>query len=192
MKKILLIAFSFLSIVFVFSCRGWTTDKPPYHLNPNMDTQPKYKPYRESKFFSDKRDMRPIEPGTVARGHAKLDPHYNEGKVRGRLATSFPEGFKVDQKTLQKGQMKFDVYCAPCHSRTGDGNGMVGRRMTIKPTTFHSDYLHQMPHGHFFDVITNGIRTMPAYGSQVPVEDRWAIVAYIRALQISQKPDLKW
>lgn len=180
-------------MVLLSGCRGWITEKPPVHPNPNMDTQPKYKPFRESTFFGDKRDMRPLVAGTIARGHLNDDVHFHQGKVSGKLATTFPKQMVIDHDLLKKGQMKFDIYCAPCHARTGKGDGMVGRRLTIKPPSFHSDYMHSLAHGHYFDVITNGIRTMPGYGHQITdVGDRWAIVAYIRALQLSQKPSLKW
>jgi mono/diheme cytochrome c family protein len=136
-----------------------------------MDTQIKYKPYRESQFFSDQRDMRPRVEGTVARGD--LDNRTQP---------------VITYKLMQRGRERFNIYCAPCHSRYGDGNGPValgpsGRRLTIKPTTFHSEFMRAQPLQHFVDVMTNGIRTMPSYKHQIPIEDRWAIAAYVRALQ---------
>ena len=180
-------------LILLTGCRGWITEKPPVHPNPNMDTQPKYKPFRESEFFGDKRDMRPLVAGTIARGHLNDDAHFHTGKVNGKLAKTFPKQVVVDHDLLKKGQMKFDIYCAPCHARTGMGDGMVGRRLTIKPRSVHDPRLLTESHGHLFDVITNGYSTMPGYGHQITdAHDRWSIVAYIRALQLSQKPTLKW
>ncbi|MBL4818396.1 MAG: cytochrome c [Deltaproteobacteria bacterium] len=150
----------------ISGCRGWTSTEPPIHPNPNMDTQIKYKAYRESDFFADQRDMRPRVEGTIA--HGDLD------------------GLKQPTMThalMQRGRQRYDIYCAPCHSKVGDGDGLVGRRMPIKPTTFHSDYMRAQPLKHYVDVETNGIRTMPSYKHQVPIQDRWAIAAYIKALQ---------
>jgi mono/diheme cytochrome c family protein len=156
-----------------------------------MDIQLKYKPYRESDFFADKRDMRPPVEGTVARGQLKEDDHYYRGMIDGKPAHSFPSSVVVNKKLLERGQNRYNIYCRSCHDGTGSGNGMVGRRMQIKPTTFHSDYMYAQPVGHFFDVITNGIRTMPSYRHQVPEADRWAIAAYIRALQLNQDPNAR-
>src|SRR3989338_6592659 len=156
-----------MAIVLLLSgCRGWTSTEPPVHPNPNMDTQIKYKPYRESEFFADKRDMRPRVPETVARGD-----------LSGR------EQPAITQALIKRGQQRFNIYCAPCHSQYGDGNGIVGRKLPIKPTTFHSDFMRTQPLQHFVDVMTDGIRTMPSYKHQIPIEDRWAIAVYIRALQ---------
>lgn len=155
-----------LLILSVSGCRGWTSTEPPIHPNLNMDTQIKYKPYRESEFFSDKRDMRPRVEGTIARGDLA-----SKGQP------------VITHKMMQRGRERFDIYCAICHSAYGDGNGMVGRKLPIKPTTFHSDFMRAQSLQHFVDVITDGIRTMPSYKHQIPMEDRWAIAAYIRALQ---------
>lgn len=181
-----------LLMQLVSGCRGWTSDLPPVHPNPNMDTQPKYKPYRESKWFSDKRDMRPLEEGVVAQGFLKADDHFYTGKVDGQLTTTFPSQVTVDKALLLRGQNRFNIYCTACHARSGSGDGMVGRRLPVKPTDFHTDYMRSQPVGHFFDVITNGIRSMPSYAPQIPEQDRWAIVAYIKALQLSQFPNEDW
>ncbi len=181
-----------LLIILVSGCRGLTSNEPPIHVNPNMDTQNKYKAYRASDFFADQRDMRPRVVGTVARGQLQEDDHFYRGMVDGQLAKNLPSQLTVDKVFLEKGRAKFNIYCAPCHSQAGDGNGMVGRRLPIRPTTFYSDYLYSQPVGHFYNVISEGIRTMPSYKLQISKEeDRWAIVAYIRALQFSQNPDLK-
>ena len=155
-----------LLLLALSGCRGWTSTEPPIHPNPNMDTQIKYKPYRGSDFFADKRDMRPRVEGTVARGDL-------DNKTQ-------PE---MTYKLMQRGRERYDIYCTPCHSAYGDGNGMVGRKLPIKPTTFHSDFMRTQSLQHFVDVMTDGIRTMPSYKHQIPMEDRWAIAAYVRALQ---------
>ena len=149
----------------------------------DMHNQPKYIPLRESDFYTDRRSGRPLLEGTVARGDAQGDELLYTGKVNGELATVFP--FPVTEAVMRRGQERFDIFCSPCHARTGDGDGMVVRRGFRAPPSFHIDRLRQAPPGHFFDVITNGFGAMPDYRQQVPVRDRWAIVAYIRALQAS-------
>lgn len=173
-------------------CRGWTSEEPPVHVNPNMDTQIKLKPYRESDYFADKRAMRPNVEGAVARGQLKSDDLFYRGMVNGKPSTQLPPQIELTHETLERGRDRFNIYCAPCHAASGYGNGLVGRRMGVKPTTFHSDYMHEQPIGHFFDVITNGIRTMPSYRDKLSEADRWKIAAYIRALQVSQDADGKW
>jgi hypothetical protein len=149
----------------------------------DMQNQPKYIPLRESDFYADHRSERPIIDGTVARGHLDEDELLYAGKVNGQDATEFP--FPVTREVLARGQERFNIFCAPCHDRTGRGNGMVVRRGYRQPPSYHIDRLRQAPVGHFFDVITNGFGAMPDYRSQIPVADRWAIIAYIRALQLS-------
>ena len=153
-----------------------------------MHDQPKYPPFRESNFFGDERSERPILPGTVARGHLRDDALLYTGKVNGADATVFP--FSVDARVMARGRERFDIFCSPCHGRTGEGDGMVVRRGYRHPPTYHQDRLRSAPVGHFFDVITNGFGAMPDYAAQVPAEDRWAIIAYIRALQLSEHATL--
>jgi mono/diheme cytochrome c family protein len=148
-----------------------------------MHDQPKYVPLRESTFFSDARSARPVIEGTVARGQLRDDPLLYTGKVNNADATTFP--FPIDDKVMARGRERFDIYCAPCHSRTGLGDGMIVRRGYRHPPSLHLDRLREAPVGHFFDVITNGFGAMPDYAAQIKVEDRWAIVAYVRALQLS-------
>jgi hypothetical protein len=147
----------------------------------DMHDQPKYIPLRESEFFADHRSERPLVEGTVARGDVEGDDLLYTGKVNGELSTVFP--FPITWDVMTRGQQRYDIFCAPCHSRTGDGDGMIVRRGFRAPPSLHVDRLRQAPPGHFFDVITNGFGAMPDYKQQVPVRDRWAIVAYIRALQ---------
>ena len=150
----------------------------------DMHDQPKYVPLRESAFFGDARSARPIVPGTVAHGRLHDDPLLSTGKVNGADADVFP--FAVTQTVLARGQERFNIYCAPCHGRTGQGDGMVVRRGYRRPPTYHQDRLRTAAVGHFFHVITNGFGAMPDYAAQISAEDRWAIVAYVRALQLSE------
>jgi hypothetical protein len=150
----------------------------------DMHDQPKYIPLRESTFFTDARSARPLLEGTIARGHLHDDELLYGGKVNGRDATMFP--FRVDAAVMARGRERFDIYCSPCHGRTGQGDGMVVRRGYRRPPSMHQDRLRDAPVGHFFDVMTNGFGAMPDYAAQIKAEDRWAIVAYVRALQLSE------
>jgi mono/diheme cytochrome c family protein len=149
----------------------------------DMHDQPKYIPLRESEFFADHRSERPLVEGTVARGDVQGGELIYTGKVDGQDSTVFP--FAVTWDVMARGQERFDIFCSPCHARTGNGDGMVVRRGFRAPPSLHIDRLRQAPVGHFFDVITNGFGAMPDYRQQVPVRDRWAIIAYVRALQAS-------
>jgi cytochrome c1 len=150
----------------------------------DMHNQPKIKAYREADFFADRRGMRPIPDNTVARGFLNDDDHLFTGKVNGQLTDEFP--FQVTRQVLQRGHDRFSIYCTPCHGQTGMGNGMVVQRGFRPPPSFHTDQIRKKPVGHYFDVMTNGFGAMPDYRAQVAPEDRWAIAAYIRALQLSQ------
>jgi mono/diheme cytochrome c family protein len=150
----------------------------------DMHDQPKYVPLRESTFFSDARSARPIVPGTVARGHLHDDDLLYSGRMNGTDATVFP--FRVDARVMARGRERFNIYCSPCHGRTGQGDGMIVQRGYRRPPTFHQDRLRDAPVGHFFDVMTNGFGAMPDYAVQIAAGDRWAIIAYIRALQLSE------
>ncbi len=149
-----------------------------------MHDQPKYQPLEESHFFKDGRASRPRVPGTVARGRRDDDALLATGKVDGKLSEVFPA--PVTQATLERGQQRFNIYCSPCHDRAGTGRGMIVMRGYKQPTSFHDERLRGSAPGYFFDVMTNGFGVMPSYAAQVPVADRWAIAAYIRALQLSQ------
>lgn len=148
-----------------------------------MHDQPKYIPLRESTFFSDALSARQPVPDTVPRGHLDEDALLYTGRVGNELANEFP--FPVDQKVMARGQERFNIYCSPCHGRTGMGDGMIVRRGYRRPPPYDDSRLLSAPVGHFFDVITNGFGAMPDYAAQINVEDRWAIIAYIRALQLS-------
>jgi mono/diheme cytochrome c family protein len=166
-------------------CRGKPFEQPPIHINPNMDYQPKYQPQEANIFFADNKANRlPVE-GTVARGALATDKAYFSGKdASGNLISKSPVALTKD--LMVRGQERYTIYCQPCHGGTGDGKGIVIGYGYVQPPSFHEARLVTSPDGHFYDVINNGIRSMPAYRHQVPVEDRWAIVAYIRALQKSQ------
>jgi len=149
-----------------------------------MAVQPRYDPLEPSNFFADGMSARPRLPGTVARGEVAVDSFMATGKVNGQIADGFP--FPVNDAVMNRGQERFNIYCSECHGRLGDGNGMIPSRGYRHPPSFHTDALRNAPTGHFFDVMTNGFGAMPPYAVQVPVKDRWAIVAYIRALQLSE------
>ena len=149
----------------------------------DMHDQPKYIPLRESAFFGDGRSARPVVEGTVARGHLNDDELAYTGKTNGQDATMFPA--PVTAETMARGRERFNIYCSPCHGRTGQGDGMVVLRGYRRPPSFLQDRLIGAPVGHFFDVITNGFGAMPDYAAQIRPQDRWAIIAYVRALQLS-------
>jgi mono/diheme cytochrome c family protein len=153
-----------------------------------MADQPRYEPLQRSTFFGDERSARPLPPGTVARGHLNADQAFYTGMSGGTPVATFP--LRVTPEVLARGRERFDIFCAPCHGRTGNGDGMVVRRGFRPPPSYHVDRLRQAPVGHFFDVMTKGFGAMPDYAAQVPPRDRWAIAAYIRALQLSQHATL--
>jgi len=153
-----------------------------------MHDQPRMRAYRGTEFFGDGRSARPLVEGAIARGQLRQDAHLYTGKVGGAFADSFP--FPVTAQVLARGQERFRIYCSPCHGQLGTGEGMVPQRGYKKPPSYHIDRLRSEKPGYFFDVMTNGFGAMPDYAAQVSVEDRWAIVAYIRALQLSQHASL--
>ncbi len=163
-------------LVFMAGCRQ------------EMYDQPRYEPYEKSTFFEDGRSSRPLVPGTVAQGQLRADEQLYTGKAGGALVDTLP--FPASREALERGRERYDIYCAVCHDRVGNGEGMVVRRGFRRPSSFHIDRLRGAPVGYFFDVITNGFGVMPDYAAQVSVPDRWAIVAYIRALQLSQRAAL--
>lgn len=154
----------------------------------DMHDQPRPEPYELSNFFEDRRSSRPKLEGTIARGYLRLDEHLYTGKVNGELATTFP--FPVTIDVLKRGQDRFNIFCAPCHSKVGDGLGMIVQRGMKQPESYHSQRLREVAVGHFFDVMTNGLGNMYSYVERIKPRDRWAIAAYIRALQLSQGANL--
>ena len=176
----------------------------------DMQDQPRYKPYKKSDFFADGRASRDLPEGTVARGNLRENKAFYTGKkenidpnaqvqtttdAKGNtLVSSFPNDIEkmpvtVTKELLDRGQERYNIYCIACHGAVGSADGMLVRRGYPQPPTYHDDRLRNAPDGHYFDVITNGWGKMNSYAHQVPVADRWAIVAYIRALQVSQNPN---
>jgi len=159
-------------LVFATACRQ------------DMHNQPKYKPLRASDFFTNGSSARPLVEGTIARGTLQTDQPFFTGKNGALFVNELP--FPVTMEVLNRGQERFGIYCTPCHDNTGSGNGLVVQRGYPKPPSFHIDRLRNIEAGYFFDVMTNGFGRMPDYRAQVTPRDRWNIVAYIRALQLSQ------
>jgi hypothetical protein len=153
----------------------------------DMHDQPKFKPLAKSDFFTDLRSSRPLVEGTVARGQLHEDAYLYTGMIGNSSTPGDYMPFPVTREVLSRGRERFNIYCSPCHSRLGDGNGMVPSRGFAKmPPSFHIPRLQKAPLGYFFDVMTHGFGIMPDYAAQIPPQDRWVIVAYIRALQLSQ------
>ncbi len=150
----------------------------------DMYNQPRYEPLEASDFFDDHMASRPIVPGTVARGQLEIDDAFYAGRVDGQYVTELP--VELTRRLLERGQQRFNIYCSVCHSRSGDGNGMIVRRGFRRPPSYHIDRLRTAPLGHIYDVITNGMGAMPSLAHQIPPKDRWAIAAYVRTLQLSQ------
>lgn len=154
----------------------------------DMFEQPKSDPLGTSHFFSDGADSRPIPPHTVARGDLDVNQAFYTGKVGTNLVTTFP--IKITRAVLERGRQRYDIYCLPCHGTTGDGNGIVVARGFPAPPSYHIARLRNAPIGHFFDVMTHGYGVMYSYAQRVSPEDRWAIAAYVRALQLSEHATL--
>ncbi|MFH2036911.1 MAG: cytochrome c [Candidatus Zixiibacteriota bacterium] len=180
-----------LFMVSILGCgRGRVSDKPPIHPNPNMDSQPKYKAQAESNFFENGATMRPFVEGTVAQGWLREETKFYTGKDdQGNFIKTAPVTSTME--ILKRGQERFNIYCSPCHSRVGDGKGIMSKPdyQYVTLPNFHSDSVRQFTDGYIFDVISNGIRNMPSYKHQIPVKDRWAIILYLRALQYSHQID---
>ena len=154
-----------------------------------MHDQPRYKPLAGTDFFGDGRSARPAVEGTVARGYLRIDSARYTGKIGDQEVDVFP--FPITRADVLRGQDRYNVYCAPCHSRIGDGNGMVVRRGFRQAASYHTQKMLKAPVGHFFDVITNGFGAMPSYASRIAPDDRWRVAAYIRVLQLSENARLE-
>jgi len=177
--------------VLIARARAVKSRQPRVHVIQDMDNQPRYKSQQRSPLFADHRAMRRPVPGTIARGELHADDHLYRGKVDDQWATTYP--IPITTASIRRGQQRFDVFCAPCHGLDGSGNGSVAVRAQdlqegtwVPPLSFHQQQVRERPHGHVFNTITSGIRTMPSYAAQIDPEDRWFIVAYVRALQRSQ------
>lgn len=171
--------FRSFSFVALFFCLALTAS-----CRLDMREQPRVDPLEQSNFFADKASARPRVPDTVARGQLDLDEQLYTGRINGEFAPTFP--FSVTQTTLERGQARYAIFCAPCHGLAGDGKGVVTQYGMTEPPSFHDPDLRDQTPGYFFDIITTGTRIMPSYAARIPPEDRWAIIAYIRALQLSQ------
>lgn len=154
----------------------------------DMYDQAKYAPNQPSDFFQDGRAMQPPVENTVPMGSFDPDSALFTGRVDGELATELP--VELTAELLERGETRFNAYCAPCHGIAGDGNGVIAYRGGIQVPTLHNDRLRTVAIGYYFDVITNGINRMYSYANRIPPEDRWAVVAYVRALQLSQYADV--
>jgi mono/diheme cytochrome c family protein len=150
----------------------------------DMHDQPRFKPLAKSDFYSDLRSARAPVDDTVARGQLHEDTYFYTGKVGNNPGDYLP--FAASEDVLARGRERFNIYCSPCHSRLGDGNGVIVQRGYRRPPSYHTERLRKAPLGYFFDVMTNGFGAMPDYAAQISTRDRWSIVAYIRALQLSQ------
>jgi mono/diheme cytochrome c family protein len=155
--------------------------------NTDMWRQPRHEPLDASEFFADGQANRPLVPGTIARDHLRVDNAFYTGAENGKWVYELP--VPLTKALLKRGQERFEIYCTPCHGQLGDGNGMIaarGLKLRRPVGNYHTERLRNMPVGHFYDVITNGYGAMYSYASRIEPQDRWAIVAYIRALQLSQ------
>lgn len=191
MKKLTLLSLVALGLTGCF--REMPSERPPIHLNTNMDDQEKFEPYEANPFFNNGAAMRQPVDGTIARGDLITDVAMQTGKTQdGQLVAKNP--VQVTSEIMERGHERYNIYCKPCHGAVGYGQGIVylrGRTQGfVQPTSLHSDLMRDYPDGHYFDVITNGVRNMMAYRYQIPTEDRWAIVHYIRALQRSQNASM--
>jgi len=181
----LITLFVMLPLFFTGCFRGTPSEKPAIHLNPNMDDQQRYDPQEKSSFFADGRTMRELNEGTVARGELNEDNAYYRGMDdKGVYLKTIP--VPVTKELMLRGQERYDIFCAPCHSRAGDGKGIVPKRGFLPPPSFFAENVLAFDDGYLYNVVSNGVRNMPAYKKQIPVNDRWAIIAYVRALQRTQ------
>jgi mono/diheme cytochrome c family protein len=172
------------AVLALAGCRGWTSSRPPVHVNPSMDQQPKYRPQAESAFFYDGATMRPPVPGTVARGELREDRALFEGKdEKGNDLARSP--VEVTPERLARGAERYRIYCAPCHDARGGGKGILAAQ-GLPTTSLHVGRLRTVEDGYLFDVISNGRGLMPGYRWPIPAADRWAIIAHVRQLQEQQ------
>jgi mono/diheme cytochrome c family protein len=178
---------SALAAVFALGCQETIKKESPIHPNWNMDQTVRIDAQEPAPkdIFADGRGMRTPVAGTIAVGRLRADDHFWRGQVNGDYAETLPSSLTLDADFVARGRDRFEIYCTPCHDKAGTGNGTVASRGITQPPTFHSAYLKGFPVGRFFDVMTNGVRTMPSYAAQIPAEDRWAIATYVRALQVA-------
>ncbi len=193
---VVVVVLSWVPLAVILRARNTMSSKPRFHIIQDMDNQQKFKAQARNRLFADRRAMRRPVVGTIARGELNGNDAYYRGKVGEDWVEALP--VPVTLKLMERGRERFDVFCSPCHGLAGTGDGMVAKRAEelqegtwTPPASFHSELVRGRADGHLFNTITNGIRNMPAYAPQIPVEDRWAIVAYVRALQRSQGAPLE-
>ncbi len=194
---IVLAALALLPPLLIAKARLSTSTEPRIQPVQDMGNQPKYIAQQKNPVFADGRAQRPSVPGTVARGDPQEDPHFYQGLVSGQWATTFPPQVQINETLLRRGQQRFNIYCSACHGLGGAGDGIVSARAMLRetpgwvqPTSLHDPLVKGRENGHIFNTITKGIRSMPPYGDQIPPEDRWAIIAYVRTLQLAR--DARW
>jgi mono/diheme cytochrome c family protein len=171
-----------MSCIVSGCARGCTSSRPPIHVNPSMDDQPKARPQTASAFFYNGASMREPVPGTVAIGELQESGPFFTGRGAGGLFVA-ANARPVDDALVERGRQRYGIYCQPCHDARGDGQGILFQRGNVPTATFHQDKIRNYPDGQIFDVITNGVGLMPAYRWPIPPADRWAIIAYVRELQ---------
>jgi mono/diheme cytochrome c family protein len=187
------LAFIVVLLLSVMGFRGMTSTRPPVEIWPDMDHQAKYKPQAESKFFADGRADRPIPAGAVPFGRSSQagdpaflradDAHYAGTNADGSFVRGFPAGIEVTREFVTKGQNRYQIYCAPCHGALGDGNGITKSYGMVATPTYHDDRLRSMAEGEIYNTITHGKNTMFPYADKLSPDERWAVIAYVRALQ---------
>ncbi len=192
---------TWIPLHLIYKKRNSYSALPKIHFVQDMDNQPAFRPQHPSGLFADGRATRPVIAGTVARGHLRLDEHFFRGYLTTREGTeeriefvsAFPERLSVNAKLVQRGKERFQIYCVVCHGEIGEGNGIVHQRAIarkeaqwVPPTNLLSQIIRDQKEGQLFQSISDGVRNMPGYNTQISVEDRWAIVAYLRDLQASQ------
>jgi mono/diheme cytochrome c family protein len=173
-----------LALLAISGCRGQASRKAPIHIIQNMTQQERFDTQEPNPFFADGRAMRPEVPGTIPVGGLKEDDLLFRGRLSGEPADVLP--MKLDPKLLARGQQRFGIYCTPCHDAAGTGDGIIIHKGMTPPPSFHEPRIKAKPLGAIFETISRGERNMPSYAAQIPVEDRWAIAAYVRALQLSR------
>ena len=198
---LILMTLAMIPPALIARLRAVPSEKPRVHLIQDMDNQPKFRAQHATAIFTDGRAMRPPVHGTIARGELWADDHFARGVVNGEWTTTFPSQVTVDEAFLHRGRERFNIYCTPCHGWAGFGDGIVHLRADrlvnagingstwVAPKSLHEQTIRDQPIGQVFSTITNGVRTMPSYSAQISREDRWAIVAYVKALQWSQNAD---
>lgn len=195
--RLTLLAFVLVGAVALAGCRGSASPLPPVHPNQNMDQQNRVDPQEHNPLLPGGTAMQRRVEGTVAWGHLEADDHLYRGRVDGAFANTLPAAdgdgapLTVERSLLERGRDRYAIFCTPCHDATGAGNGIVVQRGMMKPPSFHEERVLAMPLGQLYDVVTNGARNMPPYKAQIGLRDRWAIAAYVRALQISRNAGLE-